>query len=222
MQFLLHSSQLALVASILTGGDIAAATSSSSSTAATTAATGTTYASGFDISTSWANLSPYRDAKGFSMPKGVPRGCELSQAHILHRHAQRYPTPSELDASLIENLNKKLQNYSAAHPNSHIGRGPLAFLDNWENLLGEDLLVTAGAATEATAGAYAWANYGRLLYRAGANTPGWHESLNVYPNGTARPKPVFRTTDQARILESARWWLSKLLRCRLFWQFSCS
>lgn len=221
MQYFLYSSQLALVASILAGGHIAVATSSSS-TAATTAPTGETYASGFDISTSWANLSPYRDAKGFSLPKGVPRGCELSQAHILHRHAQRYPTPDILDATSIENFNKKLQNYSAAHSKSPVGKGPLAFLNNWENLLGEDLLVTAGAATEATAGAYAWAKYGRLLYRAGPDTPGWDESLNVYPNGTARRKPVLRTTDQERILESARWWSSKPLRCSLLGFFFCS
>lgn len=211
MQYFLHSSPLALVASLLACGDIAVATSSSassSSSAGTTAPTGATYTSGFDMSTSWANLSPYRDANSFSIPKGAPRGCELSQAHILHRHAQRYPTPSDLDLGPIENFAKKLQNYSKAHPKAHVGRGPLAFLDNWENFLGEELLVTSGAATEATAGAYAWANYGRLLYRAGPEIPGWEEKLNVYPNGTSRPKPVFRTTDQARILESARWWAS--------------
>ena len=203
MQYFLRSSTLVAATSLLVGGDnITAATSAP-------APTGATYGSGFDITTNWANLSPYRDASGFNVTKGVPRGCELSQAHILHRHAQRYPTASDFDGTGIENFSQKVKNYSAAHPKSSVGKGPLAFLDNWESLLGEDLLLVSGAATEATAGADAWTKYGRLLYRARAGAPAWDESLNVYPNGTARPKPVFRTTSQARILESARWWLSR-------------
>lgn len=207
MQYFLHSHTLAAAASLFVAGGYFTAASSVSTSAP--APTGATYESGFDITTNWANLSPYRDADGFNVPKGVPRGCELSQAHILHRHAQRYPTDSDLDGAGIKKFSQKVRNYSAAHPKSSVGRGPLAFLDNWESLLGEDLLLASGAATEATAGADAWAKYGRLLYRAGAATPAWDASLNVYPNGTARPKPVFRTTSQARILESARWWLSK-------------
>lgn len=74
--------------------------------------------------------------------------------------------------------------------------------------MGEDELLGSGAATEATSGADAWGRYGRLLYRAGAGVAGWSEELNVLGNGTRRAKPVFRTTSQVRILESARWWLS--------------
>ncbi|OXV10963.1 hypothetical protein Egran_01276 [Elaphomyces granulatus] len=170
-----------------------------------TAATG---ASGFDYTTSWGSLSPYKDAEGFNLPKGYPQGCELSQVHILHRHAQRYPTSSPLDGIGMVNFAGKVANYSKAHPNTAVGKGELGFLSTWAYMLSRDLLLTIGASTEATAGATFWTNYGRLLYRSGPGVAGWNQSLNVYPNGTARPTPVFRTTSQARILESARWWLS--------------
>jgi 3-phytase len=110
----------------------------------------------------------------------------------------------------MEAFAQKVKNYSKLH-DGKVGKGPLAFLDEWEYMLGEDTLQVTGAATEATSGASIWAKYGRLLYRAGPGVAAWDSSLNVYPNGTARPKPIFRTTSQARILESARWWLSEWL-----------
>lgn len=107
------------------------------------------------------------------------------------------------------NFSQKVANYSKTHPGKEVGHGPLDFLDHWTYMIGEDLLLTTGAATEAMAGAEFWNKYGRLLYRAGPNVVGWDESLNTFPNGTARPKPVFRTASQERIVESARWWLSE-------------
>lgn len=201
----LFRSTAALLAFQAVLGD-AAPTSSSSAPAS--GPTGTTYPSGIDMSTSWGNLSPYKDVSGFGVPKGVPRGCELSQVHVLHRHAQRYPTSWKLDGGVIENFAQKLKNYTKRHGNSTVGKGSLSFLNNWDYLLGEDLLQVSGAATEATSGANVWSKYGRALYRAPAGVASYDSSLNVYPNGTGRPKPIFRTTDQARILESARWWLS--------------
>ena len=174
------------------------------------APTGDHYPTGFDITRSWANLSPYQDASSFGLPKGVPGECQLSQAHVLHRHAQRYPTEDALDGGVMVDFGQKVANYSKAHPGEKIGNGPLDFLDRWNYAIGQDTLLTKGAATEAMAGADFWDRYGRLLYRAGSMA-GWDESLNTFPNGTARPKPVFRTTSQARILESARWWLSECL-----------
>ncbi|GFF31949.1 3-phytase A [Aspergillus udagawae] len=187
------------------GGVSAAPTASFS--AHVPAPTGATFASGFDITTSWGNLSPYKDVPGFNVSNGVPQGCELSQVHVLHRHAQRYPVSALLDGGGMEAFAQKVKNYSKLH-GSKVGKGPLAFLNEWEYMLGEDTLQVTGAATEATSGASIWSKYGRLLYRAGPNVAAWDSSLNVYPNGTARPKPIFRTTSQARILESARWWLS--------------
>lgn len=180
------------------------------SAAESPAPTGTTYASGFDMTKSWANLSPYKDAKSFGVPSGVPSGCELSQVHVLHRHAERFPTDYPLDGEGMQDFAAKLANYTKAHPGRTVAKGPLEFLNDWEYVIGEDTLLESGAATEATSGASFWIKYGRLLYRAGRkNLAAWDPSLNVYPNGTARPKPVFRTTSQARILESARWWLSE-------------
>ncbi|EAW10996.1 histidine phosphatase family protein [Aspergillus clavatus NRRL 1] len=172
------------------------------------APTGTVYPSGFDMTTSWANLSPYKDAPGHGQSSGVPRGCELSQVHILHRHAQRFPVSSILDGGGMQNFEQKLRNYSAAHPDTTVARGPLSFLNEWESVLGRETLLVSGAATEATCGANTWSKYGRLLYRADPGVAVWDPSMNVYPNGTERPKPIFRTTSQERILESARWWLS--------------
>ncbi|KAJ5728794.1 uncharacterized protein N7483_003302 [Penicillium malachiteum] len=167
------------------------------------APTGSSYASGFDMTKSWAQLTPYKDAD-WGVPKGVPHGgkCELSQVHILHRHAQRYPTISPLDSPNVQSFIAKLNESSGA-------TGPLEFLNTWEYVLGMDELMRTGASTEAASGANFWLQYGRLLYRATPeNVVAWDPALNVYPNGTTRPKPVYRTTGQSRILESARWWLS--------------
>ncbi|CAG8145991.1 unnamed protein product [Penicillium salamii] len=169
--------------------------------------TGLSYPSGFDMKTSWAHLSPYVDAPGFNVSRGYPAECELSQVHVLHRHAQRYPTYYPLDGEGMERFAQKLANYSKKHPKTKVGSGPLSFLNDWEYVLGLNTLLPTGAATEATAGALFWSQYGRLLYRANASQTNWDSSLNVYPNGTARPKPTFRTTSYPRILESARWWL---------------
>ena len=107
-----------------------------------------------------------------------------------------------------------MQNFFAKVKEIGGATGPLAFLNDWEYILGEDTLMETGQSTEATSGAHFWLQYGRLLYRATRETLArWDPALNVYPNGTARSKPVFRTTGQDRILESARWWLSK---CRHF------
>lgn len=167
---------------------------------------------GFDITKSWSNLTPYKDAD-FGLPKGSPHGCELSQAHVLHRHAERFPSSGPLDADGMENFHAKIANYTKAHPDASVGRGPLAFLNEWRYLLGRDLLVDSGAATEVKAGADFWGRYGRLLYRVqpgdGIGLAAWEPGLNKYLDGAARPKPVFRTTGKERILESARWWLSE-------------
>lgn len=168
------------------------------------APTGDSYASGFDMKQSWAHLSPYKDAD-WGVPKGVPQGgkCELSQVHVLHRHAQRYPTRNPLDGANIHSFLDKLNESSGT-------TGPLEFINSWEYVLGLDELMRTGAATEDTSGANFWLQYGRLLYRATPeNVVAWDPAMNVYPNGTARPRPVFRTTSQSRIYESARWWLSE-------------
>lgn len=206
----LHSMALFLFA---LGGNAALAMSSISSSSAA-APTGTSYPSGFNMKASWGNLSPYADSTGFDVPVGFPVECELSQVHVLHRHAQRYPTQWPLDGGWMERFAEKLANYSKKHPDTKVGKGALEFLNHWEYPLGENTLTPIGAATEAASGAEFWSQYGRLLYRAGPGDATWDKSLNVFSNGTARPKPTFRTTSYPRILESARWWLSKWNRYR--------
>lgn len=171
--------------------------------------TGTSYPSGFDMKTSWGNLSPYADSAGFGLDNGFPAECELSQVHVLHRHTQRYPTSWPLDGGAMEAFAEKVNQYSRNHPDQKVGSGPLSFLNAWKYVLGLDKLLPTGAATEATSGASFWSQYGRLLYRAGRGDAKYDPSMNVYPNGTARPKPTFRTTSYPRILESVRLWLSR-------------
>lgn len=168
--------------------------------------TGSFYPSGFDMKTSWGDRSPYAVSTGLGLVKGFPAECELSQVHLLHRHAQRYPTGWTLDGGAMEAFAEKVDEYSRNHPDRKVGSGPLSFLKDWKYVLGLDMLLPA---TEATSGAIFWSQYGRLLYRAGRGDSIYDPSMNVYPNGTARLKPTFRTTSYPRILESTRWWLSR-------------
>lgn len=60
-----------------------------------------------------------------------------------------------------------------------------------------------GANTEFAAGVSFWNRYGRLLYDADATQLAYNPN---FPNGTARPKPVLRTTSQSRITNSQINW----------------
>lgn len=206
-----NMASFAMVLLALSGSNavLAAPNPPPSSTSSVVGPTGTSYPSGFDMKTSWGNLSPYADSPGFGIDKGFPAECELSQVHVLHRHAQRYPTSWPLDAGAMESFAQKVSNYTRDVPYRHLGSGPLLFLKDWQYVLGLDTLLPTGAATETASGALFWSQYGRLLYRAGRGDAVYDPSMNVYPNGTARPKPTFRTTSYPRILESARWWLSE-------------
>lgn len=93
-------------------------------------------------------------------------------------------------------------NYTSAH--SHSGfTGPLAFLNTYKYILGRGYLTGLGAATEFTAGATFWNRYGRILYNATTAQLAYNASE---PNGTARRKPVLRTTGQSRIENSEINW----------------
>lgn len=67
----------------------------------------------------------------------------------------------------------------------------------------ESYLTGLGAATEFQAGATSWNRYGRTLYNASIGQVSYNAS---FPNGTARPKPVLRTTSQSRIYNSEINW----------------
>lgn len=81
--------------------------------------------------------------------------------------------------------------------------GPLDFLNTYKYQMGESYLTNVGAATEFNAGLTFWNRYGRLLFNATKGQVAYNAS---FANGTARPKPVLRTTSQSRIWNSQINW----------------
>ncbi|KAK9452061.1 histidine phosphatase superfamily [Limtongia smithiae] len=173
------------------------------------APTGISFASGFNMKQSWGSLSPYYDT-GKAWPGisetagkgsyGLPNAqCAFRQVHVLHRHAERYPTGGAFDK--INQFTQKLYSMTEDPAPS------VAWMKDWRMTLNDELLLASGVATEFTSGSMFWETHGRLLFNATKKGEMfYHPSLNVYPNGTARPKPVLRTTDQSRIMTSARAW----------------
>jgi hypothetical protein len=145
-----------------------------------------------EISQYWGQITPYSDnpENYFGVEyTGLPEGCQVEQAHVLQRHAQRFPTGAFDDGETDENFAAKLMDFTSAHPKERF-TGPLQFMNSWQYLLGESYLTNIGAATEFAAGVSFWNRYGRILYDA---QPG-----QINYNATARPKPVLRTTSQSR------------------------
>lgn len=133
---------------------------------------------------------------------GLPDGCQIEQVHSLQRHAQRFPTSSFDDGINDEHFGAKVVNFTSANPSKQF-TGPLAFLNTYKYIMGESYLTNIGAETEFTSGAAFWNRYGRTLYNA---TVGQLQYNASYTNGTARPKPVLRTTGQSRIENSQISW----------------
>ncbi|EME49919.1 hypothetical protein DOTSEDRAFT_68663 [Dothistroma septosporum NZE10] len=157
------------------------------------------------ISQYWGQISTYRDnpASVFDVQDvGLPDGCQIEQAHTLQRHAQRFPTSAFDDGANDERFAQKVLNFTKANPNATFN-GPLSFLKHYEYRMGESYLTNIGAQTEFASGVQFWNQYGRLLYNA---TVGQVQYNGSYTNGTARPKPVLRTTGQSRIENSQISW----------------
>lgn len=166
----------------------------------------------------WGQLSPYAsnadDLFGVS-DVGVPAGCGLEQAHLLQRHAQRFGTGEFDDAPNDATFGERVATWQASRSSSSSSRknggcsssssfsGPLAFLNHYSYTLSESLLTGVGATTEFSNGVAFWNRYGRLLYDA---VPGQTAYNGSFTNGTARPKPVLRTTSQSRIRNSQISW----------------
>ncbi len=157
------------------------------------------------ISRYWGQISTYADnpENYFGVASvGLPAGCGLEQAHTLQRHAQRFPTSFFDDGENDETFGKRIANWTASNP-AKLFTGPLAFLNTYQYVLSESLLTGIGAATEFEAGVQFWNRYGRLLYNVTAGQLAYNAS---FANGTARPKPVLRTTGQSRIENSQISW----------------
>lgn len=144
----------------------------------------------------WGQLSPYSDnAEDYFgvQDVGLPDGCAVEQAHLLQRHAQRFSTSYFDDGVNDANFASKVANWTGAAKFT----GPLAFLNTYKYLLNDEgYLTNVGATTEFAGGVWFWNKYGRLLFDA---QPGQLAYDPNYPNGTARPKPVLRTTSQSRM-----------------------
>lgn len=157
------------------------------------------------ISRSWGQISTYGDNPDnyFGVQEvGLPDGCGIEQVHSLQRHAQRFPTSSFDDGINDEHFGAKVFNYTSAKPEGTFS-GPLAFLNTYKYIMGESYLTGIGAQTEFASGVQFWNKYGRLLYNTSLGQLAYNAS---YSNGTARPKPLLRTTSQSRIWNSQINW----------------
>lgn len=156
------------------------------------------------ISGYWGEISPYSDnaLDYFGVQDvGLPSGCQLEQAHLLQRHANRFPTGGDDDGGNDERFAQKVTDFTSAH--TAMFTGPLEFLNTYHYEMLESYLTGLGASTEFQAGVTFWNRYGRTLYNASVGQVAYNAS---FPNGTARPKPLLRTTSQSRIYDSEINW----------------
>jgi hypothetical protein len=157
------------------------------------------------ISSYWGQITPYAaNVEGYFgvNATGLPDGCQVEQAHLLQRHGARFPTAVFDDGLNDEFFGGKVFNWTQANSSAQF-TGPLTFLNSYQYQMGESYLVGQGAAQLFQAGVAFWEQYGRVLYNASAGQLQYNAS---YPNGTARPKLVLRTTGQSRIENSQISW----------------
>ncbi|EXJ91858.1 hypothetical protein A1O3_00408 [Capronia epimyces CBS 606.96] len=146
----------------------------------------------------WGQITPYADnAEEFFgvSDVGLPDGCQVEQVHLLQRHGARFPTSYFDDGVNNEHFGAKVFNWTQAN-SSELFTGPLSFLNSYRYQLGESYLIGTGASQLFESGVTFWQRYGRTLFNASVGQLAYNAS---FPNGTARPKPVLRTTSQSRI-----------------------
>lgn len=167
----------------------------------------------------WGQVSPYSDNEDdhFGVEYvGLPNGCQIvssstcstyilkadttkEQAHTLQRHANRFPTSYFDDGVISQDFAVKVKNFTNGS-----FTGPLNFLNSYSYIMEDTGLLTGlGAATEFSSGVQFWNKYGRTLYNASVAQLAYNATA---ANGTSRPKPVIRTTSQARIWNSQINW----------------
>ncbi|GLB07241.1 hypothetical protein AtubIFM57258_002570 [Aspergillus tubingensis] len=125
-------------------------------------------------------LSPYYPrSDGFGVDEYPrPKGSNITQMHMLHRHGSRYPNKDEGDD--FANWARTLTN---AISHGAIFSDELSFIHNWTYTLGANILTHRGREDLLESGILNFFNYGHLY------TPG--------------TKIVARTTTQDRMLKSA-------------------
>ncbi|KAM3084452.1 hypothetical protein ACMFMF_001808 [Clarireedia jacksonii] len=154
----------------------------------------------------WGEITPYSDnAEDYFGVEyvGLPDGCQVESVQILQRHSQRFQTTAEDDGVNDQRFAEKISNFTSKSSNGTF-TGPLSFLNSYTYTMEDTGLLTGlGANTEFSAGVSFWNRYGRTLYNASLGQLAYNP---YYPNGTARPKPVLRTTSQSRIQNSQINW----------------
>lgn len=153
----------------------------------------------------WGQVTPYSDNNetyfGVS-DTGLPDSCQIEQVHLLERHGSRFPTGGYDDGENDVNFATRVHNLTSMNATAKF-TGPLSFLNGYRYNLGSGLLVGQGAVQSFEGGVTFWQRYGRVLYNATQGQLAYNAS---YPNGTARVKPVLRTTGQSRIYNSEINW----------------
>jgi hypothetical protein len=93
-----------------------------------------------NIFQSMANISPYfPNPRGFGVNEySIPPGTNVTWLNMVHRHGSRYPEVSGEAAE--RTLGKKLTDAAG----NFTGHGPLSFLNDWNFLLGAEILVPNG------------------------------------------------------------------------------
>ncbi|KAI1001432.1 hypothetical protein K3495_g6763 [Podosphaera aphanis] len=159
------------------------------------------------ISRYWGHLTPYRDHPDgrFGVEyAGLPDGCQIENVQTLQRHADRFSTSWIGDGDKNRNFGRKVSGYRSTKSNNSSFTGPLEFLNSWDTIDSTTGLLTGiGATSMFTAGVQFWNRYGRTLFNATAAQLAYDPN---FPNGTARPPIVLRTTEQSRMHNSQINW----------------
>ncbi|ORY14196.1 3-phytase A precursor [Clohesyomyces aquaticus] len=130
-----------------------------------------------------ANLSPYfPNPRGFGVEEySVPAGSNVTWLNMVHRHGSRYPEATGRERTLGKKIMDAKGKFKA--------KGALEFLNNWQFMLGAEILVPMGKQELFNSGTLHYYQYGRL-----------------FPNNGS--KIIARTTTQRRMLESAEYFLA--------------
>ncbi|TIC05593.1 phosphoglycerate mutase-like protein [Wallemia mellicola] len=137
----------------------------------------------FDVTGKWGVLTPYRSSPVVlegSSPL-APQGCSIDAINVVHRHGARYPTTDANPAVFAANLTEGVSNSESPVEFN----GELEFLADWTYGLGGDILTPIGRTEESDSGSSFRTKYGYLL------------------NKFTKHKPIFRTTTQDRMYNSA-------------------
>ncbi|KAG1789629.1 histidine phosphatase superfamily [Suillus plorans] len=136
----------------------------------------------FNVMRQWGNFAPMYSVESFGLPDAspvIPEGCGINAVHLLMRHGARYPASDEPGPSQFAS-----KIHAAASKKGFSATGDLEFLATWTYKLGVNNLTPFGRESLFSNGVAFRYRYGKLL--------------NAFTD-----LPVFRTTSQDRMLDSA-------------------